>query len=239
MLPAEVAAEPVHEPGERAHDAHGLRVGLDVGGREQACLQAWAPDANDCSACDSTFRGWVMSGPDCRTRPVRGPVLQASQLARRDRSTAGCANRQVSPSSLSNSSCCDGQPDEPGIERVGEPPLHLRELGPRGSGVGSGGAVEAHRRGPHVRVSEERGDVRPEWPRFESVDVLLAAPPGLVAVHRRDHVVARDRLDASEEVTGVGATDVHRRQRTRPRSTVVTPWRSDSDSPGASSTSMS
>jgi hypothetical protein len=61
-------------------------------------------------------------------------------------------------------------------------------------------------------VPDERRQVRAERTRLECVDVLVAGGPGLVPIHRADDVLSGDRLDATEQVTGVHAVDVDGRQ---------------------------
>ena len=98
-----------------------------------------------------------------------------------------------------------GHPDEAGVERLGEHLLHPPLLGLGGHDLLAGRPVQAHGRGAHVGVADERGQVGAERERLQRGDVLVRGAPALVLVDRRDHVPPRDRLDAAEQVAGVHA----------------------------------
>ena len=108
-----------------------------------------------------------------------------------------------------------GHADEAGVERLVEHRLHPRLLAAARPHLLAGGPVQAHGRGAHVGVADERGEVGAERERLERADVLLRGAPGLVLVDGADDVLARDRLDPAEEVAGVDAADVHGRERAR------------------------
>ena len=125
-------------------------------------------------------------------------------------------DRQVSPSSLSKSNCCDGHPDEAGVERLGEHLAPCGLFGLVGRYVLAGGPVQSHGRRTHVGVPDERREVRAQRQRFQRGDVLVAVAPRLVLVDRADDVLAGNGFHAAEQVAGVGAVDVNGGQRTRP-----------------------
>ena len=88
-------------------------------------------------------------------------------------------------------------------------------------------------------MADERREVGPERQRLQRLDVLLAVGPGLVLVEGADDVVAGDRLDPAEEVAASTPSTWTVDSEQEPSITVVTPWRSDSDSDGPLSTSTS
>lgn len=115
MLPAEVAAELVHQPGHRPHDGDGVGIGLDVGGRQQALLlEVLAEQAERLRQ----LRHQVQRVLQVRARLQ--DAARATQLRLEPAKFAGPgiggrqgAGPQVSPSILSKSSCCDDIPTNP------------------------------------------------------------------------------------------------------------------------------
>ena len=216
VLPPEVAAEAVDQPGEWAQDVDRDGVGLDVGRREQTRFQrvAHRPQRLRC------LRQEVQRVLDVRPglqHPV-GPAQQRFQPAQL--TWLGVGRRQGSrPAHVSielvEKQLLRGHSDESGAQRLDQHPFHPCLLSSGGTLVLAGGAVQSHCRGAHVGVPEERRHIGPERARLQRGDVLLTACPVLVLLDRLDDEVARDRLDSAEDVTGIGGVEVHRGQRTR------------------------
>ena len=219
MLPAEVAAEAVDQPRRRAHDPDRVRVGLDVGGRQQAGLERVA---ERCPATGpAASRGSAGSG--CRARTAgsgpRGAAATSAGAARAAwrTSTAGCASgrrrrracrkavaartfrrsRRRAPRRAS-------APSGPARTWSGARSLRVARSRPIVAARMSEWPMKAARLGPSGRASS-------------ACDVLLAVRPGLVLVDGGDDVLAGDRLDPAEQVAGVDAVDVDGRQRARPQ----------------------
>ena len=74
----------------------------------------------------------------------------------------------------------------------------VRELAVGGADRVVDAAAEAHHVGPHGRVPEQRGDVRPERHPVEVVEVLRGRLPVLHLLEQRQDGVAGDGLDAAE-----------------------------------------
>ena len=72
------------------------------------------PIPSDCTNCDKTDSGFLMSGPDCRIRSRRRRIAFSRRSSRGFAYVEGrVRDRHMSPSSLSNSSCCDDMPMNP------------------------------------------------------------------------------------------------------------------------------
>jgi len=95
------------------------------------------------------------------------------------------------------------QTEESLVERVLQPAIHRAELVPRGADGAIDGAREPEDADPQVRVPEERSDVGPHRVPAEEVDVLARGRPRLAGTEQRQHLGARDRLDAREHVRAV------------------------------------
>ena len=218
MLPAEVAAEPVHQPRHRAHHPDGVRVGLDVGRRQQAGLERLAEDAQRLR----DLRAEVERVLDVRAGlqdPARPPQqrLQPAQLARlgvRRRQRARPAGLTVE---LVEKQLLRGHSDEAGVAaprrasrsiwacscRVGRSSLRVARSRPMAAVRMSEWPMNAARFGPSGSASSAS--------TYSSQFVQV-----LCAVDGADDVLAGDGLDAAEQVAGVDAVDVDGRQRARP-----------------------
>ena len=111
--------------------------------------------------------------------------------------------------------------------------LHPGLLGRGRPDLLAGGAVQAHRRGAHVGVADERREVRAERQRLERRDVLLGGASRSCARSTASMTcwrgIASTRPNRSPASTAPTWTVDSEQE---PSRIVVTPWRTDSTAPG-------
>ena len=235
MLPAKIAAEALHRSRRRAHDPDRVRIALDVGGRQQAGLELAAEQAHRLRQLRSQVQRILNIGTGLQDPAAAAQHrLEPAQLAR-----LGVGGRQGARSAgvtveLVEKQLLGGHSDEPGVDRLAEHPLHLGLLGLR-SGRSS---LRVARSNPIVAVRIS------EWP----MKAARLGPKG------SDSSAATYSLQFDQVLfwstaamtcsRGIASTRPNRSPASTPpmwmvdsehdpSMTVVTPWRTDSASDGA------
>ena len=131
-------------------------------------------------------------------------------------------DRHVSPSSLSNSSCCDDMPIQIRRRAPRRASAHLGLFVQR-AGHRRGGPRQTHRRGTDVAVPEESTDVGPQRFRFQRRHVLVGRGPGFSAVDGVDDMLPRNGFHLPKRSPASVPSTWTVDSEHDPTSTVVTP----------------
>ncbi len=219
MLPDELAAK------QRVRDAHAAELHVDgaarrrlaVGRDEQRRAQRLAHEVAATLGHEEQavqrigrVRRALQHAPAAAQHAVQPPVLAPRRERRRQRLRPVALAVELVPRRRHRR-----QADEARVERVVEQPLHPLQLGLVRPHAVVHRAPEAEHVRAQVRMAEERRDVRAERQRFEMAHVRSRRVPGLHARQHGEHLLARQRFDAAEEIGAVERVRVDGRQRAR------------------------
>ncbi len=197
-------------------DVHGQRHRLCVGRHQQAHANGFAQPEHWAAGQEEQQSRLGLGHVRCTLQNPAASAQHLDQLApltpRRKRRRQRAGTEAVAVEFIDRS-VHSGHTEHSGVERLVEQCRHLVEFGVGGPHVASGSAVKAQHSGPEIRMTQQRTDIRAERQAVDGLNVFRSRRPVLVGLQRAHYELARHRLDAAEQISGVVGVGVDRRQR--------------------------
>ena len=209
-LPAEVAAQhPVRQPAGKAGEAMQQWLRLEIQRRQHGAFQrlpepaVGLPEEGEYVDLGHRVRRALQHGAAPPQYGEQAGELLPTGEGRRQRAGPGAVAVH-----LVQSGGHHRQANTPGVQRLFEQLFHARQFGFAGLHP-TGGALQAHHRHAQLRMAEEGIDVRAQRQLVVEGAIAGGVAPGFLFLEDRQHVLARHRFDAGEQVGAVFGVGQH------------------------------